>query len=188
MDSHIAYGSPNKQDTSSAHGEPLGEEEIRLTKAAYGWPEDAKLRIPPGVEDHFRDGIGARGASTRDGGMARFDSYEKKHPELADQLYRMQHRQLPEGWDAALESFPEDPKGIAGRAASAKVLNAVAQNVPWLISGSADLTPSTKTRLEFSGAGDLTPDEPGGRNLHFGVREHAMGSILNGLRILAVNF
>ena len=183
VDSHIAYGSPNKQDTHAAHGEPLGEEEIRLTKRTYGWPEDAKFLVPDGVREHFAAGIGARGRAAREAWMARFLEYKDKYSELADHLYRMQHRQLPEGWDKGLEHFPADPKGVAGRDASAKVLNALAKNVPWLLGGAADLAPSTKTRLTFEGAGDLTAATPGGRNMHFGIREHAMGSVLNGLAL-----
>ena len=181
VDSHIAYGSPNKQDTSSAHGEPLGEEEIKLTKRSYGWPEDARFHVPDGVLDHFRQGMGARGHAERQAWMAMFERYKKQFPELADHLYKMQHRQLPDGWDNDLPEFPADAKGVAGRESSGKVLNAVARNVPWLIGGSADLTPSTKTRLTFDGAGDFTAADYSGRNCHFGIREHAMSSILNGL-------
>jgi transketolase len=181
----IAYGSPNKQDTSAAHGEPLGEEEIRLTKRNYGWPEEAKFLVPDGVREHFASGVGKRGAEARDAWFAKFEGYQQQYPELADQLFRMQHRQLPEGWDRDLPTFAPDPKGVAGRDASSKVLNALARNVPWLIGGSADLAPSTKTRLTFDGAGDFTAAATG-RNLHFGVREHAMGSILNGLSLSKV--
>ncbi len=181
VDSHIAYGAPHKQDTSAAHGEPLGEDEIRLTKRNYGWPEDATFLVPEGVREHFHEVMGKRGRSLREAWMARFNEYKIRYPALADHLYAMQHRQLPGGWDKDLPTFPPEPKGIAGRDASAKVLNAIAKNVPWLIGGSADLAPSTKTRLTFEGAGDFTAEDHGGRNLHFGVREHAMGSILNGL-------
>jgi transketolase len=183
VDSHIAWGSPNKQDTHAAHGEPLGEEEIRLTKRAYGWPEDARFLVPDAVREHFAAGIGARGRAAREEWMARFDEYKGQYPELADHLYRMQHRRLPDGWDRDLPVFPADPKGVAGRDASGKVLNAVARNVPWLIGGSADLAPSTKTRLTFDGAGDFAAETPGGRNIHFGVREHTMGAVLNGLSL-----
>ncbi len=181
VDSHIAYGSPNKQDTSAAHGAPLGEEEIRLTKRTYGWPEDAKFHVPDGVRRHFQEGTGKRGRALREAWMAKFEEYKTEYPELADHLYKMQHRQLPDGWDRDLPTFPADPKGISGRDASGKVLNLVAGNLPWLVGGSADLTPSTKTRLTFDGAGDFTTDNFSGRNFHFGVREHAMASILNGL-------
>ncbi len=186
VDSHIAYGSPNKQDTHAAHGEPLGEEEIRLTKRNYGWPEDAKFLVPAEVMSHFRGGIGERGRALRASWMERFENYKAAHPELADHLYRMQHRRLPDGWDRDLPVFPPDAKGMAGRDASAKALNAVAKRLPWLIGGSADLTPSTKTRLTVDHAGDFTPSDHGGRNLHFGVREHAMGAILNGLSLSKV--
>jgi transketolase len=181
VDSHIAFGAPTKQDTSAAHGEPLGEEEIRHTKRNYGWPEDEKFLVPEGVREHLAAGIGKRGGELRGGWMARFEEYRAKHPDLADQLTRFHHRQLPEGWDADIPSFPADAKGLAGRVASGQVLNAVAKHVPWLVGGSADLAPSTKTRLTFDGAGDFTASSYGGRNIHFGVREHAMGSILNGL-------
>lgn len=181
VDSHIAYGSPKKQDTSAAHGEPLGEDEIRATKRNYGWPEDARFLVPEGVYDHFRLGLGMRGHALREAWMAKFDDYKTQHPELADHLYKMQHRQLPDGWDKGLPVFPPDAKGIAGREASSMVLNVIAQNVPWLIGGSADLAPSTKTRLTFEEAGDFSAGNYGGRNFHFGIREHAMASILNGL-------
>ena len=181
VDSHIAYGSPNKQDTSAAHGEPLGEEEIRLTKRNYDWPEDAQFLVPDGVREHFQEGMGQRGHSLRQAWMAKFGEYERKYPELADHLYKMQHRELPQGWDRDLPTFPPDAKGMAGRAVSGKVLNAVAGNLPWLLGGSAELSPSTKTRLTFDEAGDFTAQNRAGRNFHFGVREHAMASILNGL-------
>jgi transketolase len=186
IDSHIAYGAPHKQDTSAAHGEPLGEDEIRLTKRNYGWPEDAKFLVPEGVVEHFRDGVGKRGQELRAAWFRLFEDYRKSYPELADHLYAMQHRQLPEGWDKHIPIFEADPKGLASRDASATVLNAVAEHVPWLIGGSADLTPSTKTRLTFAGAGDLSSQNYGGRNLHFGIREHAMSAILNGLSLCKV--
>jgi transketolase len=183
VDSHIAYGAPNKQDTSAAHGEPLGEEEIRLAKRHYGWPEDAKFLVPEGVREHFRAGIGARGQTLRDAWMAKFEAYRKQYPELADQGYRMLRRELPEGWDKGLPTFVADGKGIATRDASGRVLNALAKNVPWLLGGSADLSPSCKTRLTLEGAGDFSSENPAGRNFHFGIREHAMGAILNGLAL-----
>jgi transketolase len=186
VDSHIAYGAPNKQDTSAAHGEPLGEAEIRLTKRNYGWPEDAKFLVPDGVYEHFRAGIGARGKELRDAWFSKVKDYRSKHPQLADQLYRLHHRQLPEGWDKDLPSFTADPKGLATRDASGKVLNVLAKNVPWLMGGSADLGPSCKTRLTFDGAGDFFAASPGGRNLHFGIREHAMASVLNGMALIKV--
>jgi transketolase len=183
VDSHIGYGAPHKHDTSEAHGEPLGEEEIRLAKRSYGWPEDAKFLVPDGVREHFRDGIGRRGQRLREAWISLFQSYRKKNPDLADQIERMQRRDLPAGWDAGLSAFPADAKGVASRDSSGKVLNAVASHYPWLIGGAADLAPSTKTRLTFEGAGDLEAEMPGGRNMHFGIREHAMGSILNGLAL-----
>jgi transketolase len=186
VDSHIAWGSPHKQDTNAAHGEPLGEDEIRLTKRNYGWPADAKFYVPDGVYDHFRNGIGKRGKDLRDEWFVKVKEYRAKYPELADELYRMQHRQLPEGWDRDIPTFPTDAKGLATRESSGKVLNAVAKNVPWLIGGAADLAPSTKTRLTFDGAGDFQADSPTGRNLHFGIREHGMAAILNGMALVKV--
>ena len=186
VDSHIAYGSPNKQDTSAAHGEPLGEEEIRLTKRTYGWPEDAKFLVPQGVREHFHAVMGERGHQARAAWMAKFSDYATRYPELADRLDRMQHRRLPDGWDKDLPTFPPDPKGTATRDSSGKVLNAIAKHVPWLIGGSADLAPSTKTRLTFEGAGDFEAGSYGGRNFHFGIREHAMGAVLNGLSLSKV--
>jgi transketolase len=186
VDSHIAYGAPNKQDTSAAHGEPLGEDEIRATKRNYGWPEDAKFLVPPEVLQNFGEGIGKRGAQEHAAWKAKFAQYKAKYPELADQLWEMQHRELPGRWDKDIPLFPADPKGLAGRDSSGKVLNAIAKNVPWLMGGSADLAPSTKTRLTFDGAGDFEADNYGGRNLHFGIREHAMHAIINGLALSKV--
>ena len=186
VDSHIGWGAPNKQDTSAAHGEPLGEDEIRAAKRNYGWPEDAKFLVPSGVREQFAGGVGKRGRALRNEWMATFKRYRKEFPQLADQLDRMQHRRLPEGWDRDLPVFPADPKGLASRDSSGKVLNALAQNVPWLIGGAADLTPSTKTRLTLEGAGDFEAGAYGGRNLHFGIREHAMGAVLNGMSLSKV--
>jgi transketolase len=183
LDSHVGYGSPTKQDTSAAHGEPLGDDEVKLVKRAYGWPEDAKFLVPDGVREHFAAGIGARGAQAHRSWAALLASYREKFPELAAEIDQMQRRELPAGWDRGLPVFPADPKGLAGRDASGKVLNVLAQNVPWLLGGSADLGPSTKTTLTFPGAGDLRARSPGGKNLHFGVREHAMGAIVNGLSL-----
>jgi transketolase len=183
VDSHIAFGSPNKQDTHGAHGEPLGEEEVRLTKQRYGWPEDATFLVPDEVRAHFADGLGRRGAQLRRAWEALYARYAKEHPDLAETLGRMQRRELPQGWDADIPTFPADAKGIASRDSSAKVLNAIARRVPWLLGGSADLAPSTKTRLTFEGAGDFGATNRAGRNFHFGVREHAMGSALNGLAL-----
>ena len=186
VDSHIGYGAPHKQDTKDAHGEPLGEEEIRLTKKFYGWPEDAKFLVPDGVYEHFRQGIGARGQQLREAWFELVAKYKVEHPDLADELYRMQHRQLPDGWDKDLPAFPADAKGLAGRDASGKVLNVLAKNVPWLLGGAADLAPSTKTRLTFEGAGDFEAGQYSGRNFHFGIREHTMAAALNGMALAKV--
>jgi transketolase len=183
VNSHIGYGSPHKQDSNAAHGEPLGEDEVKLVKKNYGWPEDAKFLVPDGVRENFREGIGKRGHALREAWMKLFGEYEKKYPDLADQVYRMQHRELPDGWDKNLPTFPADAKGVATRESSAKVLNILAQNIPWLVGGSADLATSNKTTLKFDGAGDFQAGSYGGRNLHFGVREHAMGSIVNGMSL-----
>ena len=184
VDSHIGYGAPHKQDTSGAHGEPLGEEEVRLAKRNYGWPEDKKFYVPGGVYEHFRGGIGKRGKQLRDVWFARIDAYRKEYPEQAEELLRMQHRRLPDGWDLDLPEFTTDPKGLATRESSGQVLNAVAKNIPWLIGGSADLAPSTKTRITQDGAGDFSAENHAGRNFHFGIREHAMGAILNGMSLV----
>jgi transketolase len=183
VESHIGYGAPHKHDTSAVHGEPLGEPEIRLTKRSYGWPEDAKFLVPDGVIERFRDGVGKRGAQYRADWEALFKAYKGKYPDLAGQVERMQRRELPDGWDKDLKGFAADPKGIASRDASGAVLNMIAPRYPWLIGGSADLSPSTKTRLTFSAAGDLEAETPQGRNMHFGIREQAMGAILNGLAL-----
>ena len=186
VDSHIAFGAPNKQDTHGAHGEPLGEEEIRLTKKNYGWPEDATFLVPEDVLTHFQAGIGARGKAERHAWLTVFQTYQERYPELVEQLVQMERRELPENWDRGLPEFPANPKGMATRESSGKVLNAVAKEVPWLMGGSADLAPSTKTRLTFDGAGDFQAGTEGGRNLHFGVREHAMGAILSGMALSKV--
>jgi len=183
VDSHIGYGAPHKQDTSGAHGEPLGEDEVKATKRNYGWPEDAQFLVPDGVYERFAAGVGARGKKARDEWMKLFSAYSKKQPELAGQLLKMQRRELPDGWDSNIPSFPPDEKGLGGRESSGKVLNAIAGNVPWLVGGAADLAPSTKTRLTFEGAGDFSADDYSGRNLHFGVREHSMHAIVNGLSL-----
>ena len=183
LDSHIGYGSPHKQDTAEAHGEPLGEQEIRLAKRDYGWPEDAKFLVPETVREHFATGIGARGERAHSRWTKLFAAYHSKYPDLANEIDLMQRRELPAGWDSELPVFPPDPKGVAGRDASGKVLNVLAQNIPWLLGGSADLGPSNKTILTFDGAGDFEPGTPGGRNLHFGIREHAMAAVVNGLSL-----
>jgi transketolase len=184
VDSHIGYGSPHKQDSNAAHGEPLGEEEVRLTKKFYGWPEDAKFLVPEGVLEHFRDGIGKRGHEARTQWEKVFAEYSEKYPELAERLHHMQRRELPEGWDKNLPTFPADAKGIATRDSSGKVLNVLAQNTPWLMGGSADLATSNKTNL--TGAGDFQPGSYAGRNLHFGIREHVMGASVNGLVVSGI--
>ncbi len=186
VDSHIGYGAPHKQDTSAAHGEPLGEDEVKLAKKFYGWPEDAKFLVPGGVREHFHEGIGKRGSELHQQWTKRLTEYGKKYPDLADQLNRMQRHELPDGWDKNLPTFPADAKGIATRESSGKVLNIVAQNVPWLIGGSADLATSNKTTLKFEGAGDFQAGHYGGRNLHFGVREHGMGAALSGMALSLV--
>jgi transketolase len=186
VESHIGYGAPHKHDTSAAHGEPLGEEEIRLAKRSYGWPEDAKFLVPDGVREHFRAIIGKRGQKLRETWIAQRKAYRAKYPDLDDQLERMQRRELPEAWDSDLPSFPADSKGLASRDSSAKALNAIARHYPWLVGGSADLAPSTKTRLTFEAAGDFEAEKYGGRNLHFGIREHAMGAILNGIALTKI--
>ena len=181
VDSHIGYGSPHKQDSNSSHGEPLGEEEVKLVKKFYGWPEDAKFLVPDGVRENFRDGIGKRGRDLHAKWSTVFADYSQKYPELAARLRQMQHHELPAGWDKNLPTFPADAKGVATRESSGKVLNALAQNIPWLIGGSADLATSNKTNLKFEGAGDFSADNYAGRNLHFGVREHVMGASVNGM-------
>jgi transketolase len=183
LDTHIGYGSPHKQDTSAAHGEPLGVEEVRLTKRAYGWPEDAQFLVPDGVYDRFAAGIGARGAQARKEWNELFAKYKAQYSDLANEVELMQRRELAAGWDRNLPVFAADAKGIAGRDASNKVLNVLAQNIPWFLGGSGDLAPSNKTALTFPGAGDLQPETPGGKNMHFGIREHAMAAIVNGLSL-----
>jgi transketolase len=183
VDSHIGYGSPHKQDSYEAHGEPLGEAEVKLVKKNYGWPEDAKFLVPDGVYDHFRSGVGVRGSEAHQKWNKLFADYSKQFPELATQLKQIQHRELPAGWDKNLPVFPADAKGMATRESSGKVLNTLAQNIPWLIGGSADLAKSNKTNLLFDGAGDFFTGEFKGRNIHFGVREHAMGAATNGITL-----
>ena len=183
VESHIAFGAPNKQDTAAAHGEPLGEQEIKLAKQHYGWPEEEKFFVPPEVPEHFADGLGKRGAAARAAWNKKFSEYKDKYPDLAKQLAMMQGRELPAEWDKDLPTFPADPKGQATRDSSGKVLNAIAKNVPWLMGGSADLAPSTKTRLTVDDTGDFMVGNYAGRNFHFGVREHAMAAIVNGMTL-----
>ena len=186
LDSHIGYGSPHKQDSNSSHGEPLGEDEVKLVKKFYGWPEDAKFLVPDGVREHFRDTVGKRGREMRAQWSEAFANYSKKFPELSERLSHMQHHELPAGWDKNIPTFPADPKGVATRESSGKVLNAFAQNIPWLIGGSADLATSNKTTLKFEGAGDFRAGSYAGRNLHFGVREHVMGASVNGMTLSSI--
>jgi transketolase len=183
VDSIIGYGSPNKAGTHSAHGEPLGVEEVKATKRFYGWPEDEKFRVPAEVVDHVGAGLRERGGGLRREWEALFARYAEEYPEQAEQLNHMQRRTLPASWDADIPSFPADAKGVAGRDANGKVLNAVAQRVPWLIGGSSDLAPSNKSRMTFDGAGDFSATDRAGRNLHFGVREHAAAAVANGLAL-----
>ncbi|MDB5434542.1 MAG: transketolase, partial [Phenylobacterium sp.] len=179
----IGYGSPHRQGTSKIHSDPLGPDEVRLTKAAYGWPQDAQFRVPDGVRAQFADTLGARGKALRQAWEADFARYREAEPALARELDLMRRGELPQGWDRDIPSFPADAKGIASREASGKTLNAIAPHIPWLLGGAADLAPSTKTKLEFDGAGTFSAGDYGGRNLHFGVREHAMGAIANGLAL-----
>jgi len=183
LNSHIGYGSPHKQDTNAAHGEPLGEDEVKLVKKFYGWPEDQRFLVPPEIRENFSNGIGRRGRELRQRWELMFEEYAAKFPDLADQIQRMQERQLPDGWDSNLPTFPADPKGMATRDSSGKVLNAIAEKIPWMIGGSADLATSDRTRLKFDGAGDFEAGHYGGRNLHFGVREHGMAAALNGMAV-----
>src|SRR4029453_7511217 len=179
----IGYRRPRGQDTAAAHGEPLGEDEIKLAKKFYGWPEDAKFLVPPGVYEHFAAGIGARGATAHRQWTDLFAAYRTKFPELATEIDQMQRRELPAGWDKNLPVFPVEPKGMAGRDASGKVLNVLAQNIPWFLGGSADLAPSNKTTLTYEGAGSFQAGNRSGKNLHFGIREHAMAATVNGMSL-----
>ena len=183
VDSHIGYGSPHKQDSSDAHGEPLGEAEVRLVKRNYGWPEDAKFLVPDGVYEQFKNGVGKRGSDAHAAWTAKFAEYKEQFPQLAAELSKMQNGQLPDGWDKDLPVFPADSKGMATRDSSGKTLNVLARNIPWMVGGSADLAHSNKTNLTFDGAGDFFAGQYRGRNLHFGVREHAMGAIVNGMTL-----
>ena len=188
--SHIGYGAPHKQDTPAAHGEPLGDEEARLTKEFFGFAADKYFVVPDGVREHFKANLGKRGAKLRQEWHQLFERYRSQYTDLADQIEHMQRRELPEGWEKALPTFPADPKGKSTREVSGKVLNAVAEKVPWLIGGAADLAPSTKTRLTFEFAGDFEPPGTGGdyrgRNFHFGIREHAMCAAVNGMTLTGV--
>ncbi|NQU23418.1 MAG: transketolase [Candidatus Nealsonbacteria bacterium] len=179
----IAWGAPNAANTHGAHGAPLGEDEIRLTKAAYGWPEDEHFRVPDEVPALFADGVGARGKQAREAWDAMLAQYRTKHADEAAQLDTIARGELPEGWDADIKEFPADAKGIASRASSGKVLNQVGKNIPWMLGGSADLSPSNKSTLNFDTAGEFSAESYAGRNFHFGIREHAMASICNGMAL-----
>src|SRR6266496_80169 len=182
LDSHIGYGAPHKHDSAAAHGEPLGDEEVRLAKRSYGWPEDAQFLVPDGVYEHFRHRIGERGKQARQEWNRLSETYQARYPDLAARLKSIGRGDVPNGWDAELASFPADAKGVATRASGGKVLNAIARHYPWLVGGAGDLGVSTKTPMTFEGAGDFAPGSPG-RNLHFGIREHAMGAILSGFAV-----
>ena len=179
----IGFGAPKKAGTREAHGEALGEEEVRGAKRAYGWPEDAQFLVPDGVYARFAEVMGARGAKLRHEWMDMLARYRAENPELAAEIDMIDRHELPEGWDADIPVFPADPKGIASRSSSQKVLNAIAKRVPWMIGGAADLSPSTMSNLTFEGATSFEADDYGGRNLHFGIREHAMGSVCNGIAL-----
>jgi transketolase len=181
VNSIIGYGAPDKQNTAAAHSDALGAEEVRKTKRFYGWPEDAQFLVPDGVYNTFQNGICKRGAGLNAAWKKTFADYAKANAKSADEILCNLKHELPVGWDADLPDFKPDEKGIATRDAAGKVLNAIAKNVPWILGGAADLAPSTKTNLTFDGAGALETKTPGGRNMHFGIREHAMGAIVNGM-------
>jgi transketolase len=187
VDSHIGYGAPNKQDTREAHGEPLGKDEVRRAKEFYGWNPDEEFVVPEGVREHFSEQLGHRGAELRAKWIGRFAEYRTRYADLADQIGRLQEHELPADWDRDIPTFPADPKGMASRIASGKVLNAVAARVPWLLGGAGDLSPSTMTNLTFDGAGEFQAPGHGGdyagRNFHFGIREHAMCAVSNGMAL-----
>ena len=183
--SHIGYGSP-VEDSPKAHGEPFGVEGVKATKRFLGMPDDIDFYAPDEVYEAFADGLGARGQAARTAWEALYDAYRAAHADLADGLDRIQRRELPDGWDSALPTFAPDPKGIASRDSSSQVLNLLAQHLPWLMGGSADLSPSTKTNLTFDGAGTFQPTERGGRNLHLGIREHTSAAIANGMALTKV--
>src|SRR6266404_866427 len=186
VDSHIGYGSPHKQDSYEAHGEPLGEAEIKLVKKNYGWPEDAKFLVPDGVYEDFQNGVAKRGKELSSAWSKLFDGYAKQFPDLAANLTKMQQRELPAGWDKDIPTFPADAKGMGTRESSGKTLNAIAKNIPWFIGGSADLAKSNKTNPDPSWAGEFLPGQYGGRNVHYGVREHAMGAAMSGMCLCGV--
>lgn len=180
----IGYGAPNKANTHHAHGAPLGEEEVRLAKRFYGWPEDQTFLVPEGVREHFQEGIGRRGSALFARWQDTLERYAQAHPELAQELRLIFSGQLPQGWQQDLPQFPADAKGMATRVSSGKVLNALARRTTWLIGGAADLAPSTMTLIDQGG--DVSAAQPGGRNLHFGVREHAMAAACNGMALVGL--
>ena len=183
VESHIGYGAPHKQDTAEAHGEPLGEEEVRATKMFYGWPADAQFLVPDGVEQHFADGVGARGTARHKDWEELFARYRVAYPELAAQFDLVQKRELPPGWDQAIPSFPPDPKGIASRDSQAR-LRMRLRSICLGSSAARRISPHRlRLRMTFEGAGDFEPDNHGGRNFHFGIREHAMGAVVNGMAL-----
>jgi transketolase len=186
VDSVIGYGSPHKHNTSAAHGEPLGEDEIKLTKQFYGWDENSSFLVPDDARTCLRDRLLQRNSEAYDSWQQTLKALESSEPKLADELRRMRAGEMPEQWQDSMQSFEADPKGLATRASGGKVLNAFAEQIPWLLGGSADLSPSTKTNLTFDGAGSFAADNYSGRNLHFGIREHAMGSIANGMALCYV--
>ena len=179
----IGYGSPNKANTAAAHGAKLGEDEVRLTKAFYGWPEDESFVVPDEVLEHFQNTLGQRGLDDRTAWESLFEQYRAEYSELAKEVDLIRSNDLPAGWDRELPEFPADEKGIATRSSSGQALNAFATKIPWLIGGSADLAPSTNTLLKFEDVGDFDANNYGGRNMHFGIREHAMAATLNGMAL-----
>ena len=183
LQSIIGFGSPNKANSHAAHGAPLGEDEIRLTKEVYGWPADEKFLVPAEAAEHFHGNVAGRGTKSRQAWQASFAEYEKAHGDLAAQLKAIWSGDLPSGWDDAIPTFPADAKGMASRASSGKVLNALAAHIPWLLGGSADLAPSNNTNLNDEDAGDFGAEHYGGRNMHFGIREHAMAAACNGMSL-----
>jgi transketolase len=182
----IAFGSPNKANTAGAHGAALGEDEVRLTKEAYGWPADQQFFVPDEVHSHFAQGVGQRGQQEHEAWSAQFAEYEAAHPELASQLKQIWNRELPDGWDQDIPTFDADEKGLASRASSGQLLNAIGPNLPWLVGGSADLAPSNNTMMKAKDSGEFSAENRAGRNTHFGVREHSMASIGNGMSLSGI--
>jgi transketolase len=188
VDSHIAWGAPTKQDTHGAHGAPLGDVEIAAAKSFYGLPPDKTFHVPDGVYDTFRSQMAANGGVASKKWKVMFGKYKAEYPELALQLEQQQERKMPDGWEDTLPTYPASPKGMASRISNGKIMQDVGEACPWFLGGSADLAPSTKTRLEADHYGDFMPPSTGwgnwsGRNFHFGIREHAMGAIMNGMSL-----